>query len=135
MCSDSIIGLYERHAENFNLDRSRALQEKTWLDKFISYLPLSGVVLDLGCGMAEPIARYLLDFGLQLAGVDSSPTLIQLAQDRFPASVWIVADMRQLELGRRFDGILAWDSFFHLRADDQPLCFRGSRPTRSTVRR
>jgi hypothetical protein len=27
---------------------------------------------------------------------------------------WIVADMRQLSLGRRFEGILAWDSFFHL---------------------
>ena len=119
MCSESIIDLYERHAEDFNRDRSRTLQEKVWLDKFVSYVPPSGVVLDLGCGMAEPIGSYVLDKGLQIVGVDSSPTLIQLAKTRFPASEWIVGDMRQLELRRRFDGILAWDSFFHLPPDDQ----------------
>jgi hypothetical protein len=27
--------------------------------------------------------------------------------------------MRELSLGRQFDGILAWDSFFHLRPEDQ----------------
>jgi SAM-dependent methyltransferase len=118
-CSEEIVGLYERHAEEFNRDRSRTLQEKVWLDRFISLVRPSGVVLDIGCGMAEPIARYLLDTGFQVVGIDSSPTLIQLAQARFPDSEWIVADMRQLELGRSFDGILAWDSFFHLRQSDQ----------------
>src|ERR1700752_842606 len=32
-------------------------------------------------------------------------------------------DMRLLRLLRRFDGVLAWDSFFHLRPDDQPQMF------------
>ena len=32
---------------------------------------------------------------------------------------WIVCDMRTIRLERRFDGILAWDSFFHLGMDDQ----------------
>jgi hypothetical protein len=31
--------------------------------------------------------------------------------------------MRSLALGRRFDGILAWDSFFHLSYDDQRAMF------------
>ena len=31
--------------------------------------------------------------------------------------------MRGLSLGRRFDGILAWDSFFHLDHDDQRRMF------------
>ena len=31
--------------------------------------------------------------------------------------------MRGLSLWRRFDGILAWDSFFHLSADDQRKMF------------
>src|ERR1051325_6821602 len=118
-CSEEIIGLYERHAEAFNRDRSRTLQEKVWLDRFIPLVRPSGVVLDIGCGMGMPIALYLLDSGFQVVGVDSSPTLIQFAAARFPDSEWVVADMRQLELGRTFDGILAWDSFFHLRQSDQ----------------
>ena len=32
--------------------------------------------------------------------------------------------MREISLGRRFDGILAWDSFFHLAHDDQRRMFR-----------
>jgi len=31
--------------------------------------------------------------------------------------------MRSLSLGRRFDGILAWDSFFHLTHHDQRRMF------------
>ena len=45
--------------------------------------------------------------------------MIAICRTRFPKSEWIVADMRGLSLGRRFDGLLAWDSFFHLPADDQ----------------
>ena len=32
---------------------------------------------------------------------------------------WLVADMRTLDLGERFGGVLAWDSFFHLTAGEQ----------------
>lgn len=34
-----------------------------------------------------------------------------------------VADMRALALGQRFDGIIAWDSLFHLSARDQRRMF------------
>ena len=61
--------------------------------------------------------------GLRVTGVDSSPTMISFCRDRLPNQEWIVADMRQLGLGRRFGGILAWDSFFHLNQDDQRQTF------------
>jgi len=46
-----------------------------------------------------------------------------LCRERFPGEEWRVADMRGLALGRTFDGLLAWDSFFHLAADDQRAIF------------
>src|SRR5207302_5200377 len=54
-----------------------------------------------------------------VTGVDSSPNMIRLCTARCPEQTWAVGDMRQLSLHRRFDGILAWDSFFHLTPDDQ----------------
>jgi trans-aconitate methyltransferase len=69
--------------------------------------------------MAEPLARYMIETGRRVVGVDSSPTLIDFCRGRFPKEEWLVADMRQLALDRQFDGILAWDSFFHLRPEDQ----------------
>jgi SAM-dependent methyltransferase len=125
MCEDTVIDLYERHAREYDRDRRQSpLQERTWLDRFLIYVRPGGTVLDLGCGMGEPIARYLIDCGFRVVGVDGSPTMIELSRARFPASEWLVADMRELELDRRFEGILAWDSFFHLSMEDQRGMFR-----------
>lgn len=123
MSQEAIISLYERQALDFDRNRSRSLQEKAWLDRFLGHVRPSGTVLDLGCGMAEPIARYLIETGVRVVGVDSSSSLIEMCRSRFPDLEWLVADMRQLALGRRFDGIVAWDSFFHLTRDDQRAMF------------
>lgn len=118
-----MIDLYQRHAAVYDRDRGRALQERGWLDRFLGFLPAGGTVLDLGCGMGEPIARYLLEGGFGVVGVDSSPAMIARCRARFPDAEWLVGDMRQLALGRRFDGVVAWDSFFHLDMDDQRAMF------------
>jgi 2-polyprenyl-3-methyl-5-hydroxy-6-metoxy-1,4-benzoquinol methylase len=119
MSSRDIIALYERLASEYDHDRSRTLVEKDWLDRFLRHVPPGGTVLDLGCGMGEPIAQYILSRGYRIVGCDSSPSLITLCRARFPNAEWLVADMRELALDRRFDGLIAWDSFFHLSMDDQ----------------
>jgi SAM-dependent methyltransferase len=121
--ADRIVGLYECHARAFDAARGRSLMERPWLDKFLALVPRGGSVLDLGCGAGEPIARHLMAAGCAVTGVDASPTMIALCRERFPDGRWLVADMRGLALGRRFDGILAWDSFFHVRAEDQRKMF------------
>ena len=123
MSADDIIGLYERHAAEYDRDRGRSLQEKEWLDRFLERVQPAGTVLDIGCGMGEPIARYFLDHGFEVVGIDSSPAMIAMCRARFPGATWGVGDMRRLALERRFDGALAWDSFFHLSSDDQRAMF------------
>ena len=36
---------------------------------------------------------------------------------------WLDADMREISLNRKFQGVIAWDSFFHLSPEDQRLMF------------
>ncbi len=121
--AERIIRLYERHAEEWDRERGRSLFEKARLDRFLALLPLRATILDMGCGSAEPITRYLIEKGCNVLGIDSSPALISICRDRFPEQEWIVADMRTLSLDRLFDGILAWDSFFHLSPEDQRPMF------------
>ena len=121
--SERIVDLYERHAHNWDADRGRSLFEKRWLDRFTALLPRGASILDIGCGSAEPIGRYLIAQGFHLAGVDTSPTLIALCRTRFPEQNWTVADMRTLALGQTFDGLIAWDSFFHLSHEHQRRMF------------
>lgn len=120
---ERIIGQYTQYALAWDAERGRDLHEKPWLDRFVAQLPAGGEILDLGCGSGEPIARHLIAQGFRLTGVDSSPPLIALCRERFPAQQWIVADMRALDLGRRFDGLIAWHSLFHLAQDDQRSMF------------
>ena len=123
MCKDTVVDLYQRHFDEFDRDRSRSLQERAWLDRFLDHVSVGGTILDVGCGMGEPIARHLIDRGFRVVGVDASPAMIDLCRGRFPDHEWHVADMRELNLDQRFEGILAWDSFFHLDADDQRRMF------------
>jgi SAM-dependent methyltransferase len=120
---DKVSDLYERHALDYDRDRSRSLHERAWLDRFLHHVRPGGTVLDVGCGMGEPIAGHLVDRGFRVVGVDASPSMIEICCARFPDSEWLVMDMRELELHRRFEGILAWDSFFHLGTDDQRRMF------------
>ncbi len=120
---DRIIALYEQHAEAWDRQRPRDLQERLWLDRFGALLPKGGRVLDIGCGAGEPIASYLVEHGFRVTGVDSSPTLIALCRRRFPSQTWQVGDMRALDLGQRFDGMIGWHSFFHLAQRDQRAMF------------
>lgn len=123
MSEELIVDLYERHARAYDQDRGKSLHERTWLDRFLGWVPPGGSVLDVGCGSGEPIARYLIELGFDVTGVDAAPSMIELCRERFPASEWLVADMRSLKLVRRFNGILAWDSLFHLGKDAQRTMF------------
>ncbi|MEM1302666.1 MAG: class I SAM-dependent methyltransferase [Pseudomonadota bacterium] len=69
------------------------------------------------------MAKALVDRGFSVTGIDSSGPLLAEARRRMPEQTWIEADMRGLNLSQRFDGVLAWNSFFLLTQDDQRAMF------------
>jgi SAM-dependent methyltransferase len=117
--ADRIIGLYRRHAGAWAAARGTELMERAWLDRFTGLLAEGASVLDIGCGPGLPIARHLAGKGHAVTGIDSSPEMAAMFRANLPDAAVEVADMRTLSLGRRFGGLLAWDSFFHLTPDDQ----------------
>ncbi|CUX16894.1 MULTISPECIES: class I SAM-dependent methyltransferase [Agrobacterium] len=121
--SRDVIKLYTVHGGDFDSARGRSLAEKPWLDRFTSLLPDGGSILDIGCGSGEPIAGYFIAKGYDVTGIDASLPLIELCRSRFPENLWGAVDMRELALGSRFDGLIAWHSFFHLKPEDQRLMF------------
>lgn len=124
--------VYERNAAGFDQHRGQLLIERAWLDRFLALVPEGEAVLDLGCGAGEPIARYLIESGREVWGADFAEAMLEMARGRFPQSTWVQADMRTLDLGRTFGGIVAWDSFFHLTRGEQraviPLLARHIEP-------
>lgn len=119
--AERVVGVYERNAEAWVAARLResSLYERGWLDRFCALIPEGGSVLDIGCGAGVPIAHYLRGCGYEVTGVDSSAAMVAMFQERLSGQRVVRCDMRALALGQVFDGVLAWDSFFHLSPEDQ----------------
>jgi cyclopropane fatty-acyl-phospholipid synthase-like methyltransferase len=121
---DKIYESYNQMYHWFDEHRSRDLFEKPYLDLAITYLEADATILDIGCGMGEPIGKYFIDKGFELTGIDGSSKLIELAKNRFPKAKFIIQDMREINLNEKFDIVIAWHSFFHLTQDDQKSMFK-----------
>ncbi|MFD9895453.1 class I SAM-dependent methyltransferase [Amycolatopsis sp. NPDC059027] len=121
--ADRVVDVYRRHASAWAAARGAKPRESGWLLRFASMLGRAGTVLDIGCGSGEPIARSLTGLGHRVTGVDSSPEMIALFRSNLPGAAAEVADMRSLNLGLGFGGLIAWDSFFHLTPREQRLMF------------
>ena len=81
-------------------------------------------VLDAGCG-AGRMAIELARRGLDVAGVDLDPDIIELAARHAPQIPWAVADLADFELGRRFDVVaMAGNVMLYCRAADRVAVVR-----------
>ena len=89
--AEGIVDLYQRKALDWVRRREHGggLMEQSWLDRFRALMPPNGSVLDIGCGSAVPIARYLIETGHSVTGVDTSSTFIDLCRERYPAQEWL----------------------------------------------
>ena len=123
---DAVIGTYQSIADTWAAQRNRQLMERRWLDRFLVACPRNTgrpKIIDIGCGSGAPIARYLADRGARVTGLDAAPAMCAHFEATVPGASVIEADMRSFEPTERFDGILAWNSFFHLSAEDQTAMF------------
>jgi SAM-dependent methyltransferase len=120
---EEILAAYEREARDWARGRNRDLWEEPALVAAVAGRAPGLAVLDLGCGSGEPIAAWFAARGDSVTGVDGAAAMIAEFRARLPAAEAVQADMRGLDLGRRFDVILAFNSFFHLSPAAQRAMF------------
>ncbi|MBT2564611.1 class I SAM-dependent methyltransferase [Pedobacter sp. ISL-68] len=119
----NVYKVYNKIGKWFAENRYPGLGEKNYLDDLLKRLPPNANVLDLGCGSGKPILEYLISQNVKVLGVDASEQMLEIARLNFPGTPFMLKDMRKLDLGEKFDAIIAWHSFFHLPAVDQPGMF------------
>ena len=89
---------------------------KSYIDEFVT--KLSGKkILDVGCGAGQ-ITDYLTQKGFETTGIDFSKELLKIAEQNFPNSKFILADICEYEQKEKVDGIITKDVLFHLSDED-----------------
>ena len=79
-----------------------------------------GSVLDVGCGSGVPVAAALIDQGLDVFGIDASPTLIAAFRRRFPTAHAACEPAQESAFFHRsFDAAVAIGLLFLLPPADQ----------------
>ncbi len=75
------------------------------LDEIIrGAMPTARTLLDVACGTGLHL-QHMLAHGYTVEGVDLSPAMVTVARGRLPGIAVAIADMRTLNLGRRFDAV------------------------------
>lgn len=103
---DSIADVY---AAEFRDELERKPYDRAVLEGFAANLPAGSAVLDLGCGAAGHIGRFVHDRGPSVTGVDFSEASIEVARRLNPDLSFVVADFRAMPFGdASVDGIVAF---------------------------
>jgi len=100
---DPVRAAFDRIAEQYATDFADELTRKPWdverLRRFAAACP-PGTVLDIGCGAAGHVGRFVADLGPRpdrpVVGVDFSERSVALARRLSPALRFVAADMQAL---------------------------------------
>ena len=92
----------------------------TCIKEFSELLPKNSSILDIGCGTGQPIAEYLSNQGFKVTGIDISEKMIEEANKlNLVNATFIEKDILEFESEVKFDGIIAFDSTFHIEESKQ----------------
>lgn len=85
------------------------------LEEFVSLLPHNAHVLDVGCGAGIPTAKFLIERGIKVTGIDLSDKMLSLARENVTKARFIKMDMNKLDFKENtFDGIISVYTLFHV---------------------
>lgn len=111
---------YEEHARSFLQYRDKSKVGVRAASQWAKSLGLNAEVIEIACGGGIPVSQTLVDAGLKLWVIDSSPTLLDEFKDRFPDIPAQCGSILESDLfGRNFDAAISIGLIFLLCERDQ----------------
>ncbi|MFX1563848.1 MAG: class I SAM-dependent methyltransferase, partial [Promethearchaeota archaeon] len=115
---------YNKIASKYNASRHRFKNDKE-LEYFASLLPKRARILDAGCGAGVPVAKYLVEHGFIVTGIDFSTNMLKLAHQQVPEAEFLEGDMTQLMFpDESFEGVISTYAIIHVPKEKHTLIFQ-----------
>ena len=108
---DKTIRYYDEHADSFAAGTIR-VDFSAAQDRFLSFLPKDGRILDFGCGSGRD-SKYFLEKGFQVDAMDGSEKMCRIARQNTGLPVRQML-FSELDAEAVYDGIWACASILHL---------------------
>lgn len=116
---------YDRIADDYLERFGHSSVRDAKLGDLLGRLPVRAMVLDLGCGAGEPVARAYVAHGSQVTGVDASLGQIVRARRNIPEGHFVNADMTTVEFpAQTFDAVSAFYSITHVPRNEHEALIR-----------
>ncbi|WP_027430160.1 class I SAM-dependent methyltransferase [Lachnospira multipara] len=118
---DITTNYYNTNAKVF-IEGTMAADVSNLRERFLSYIPKEGYILDWGCGSARDSLAFI-EQGYRVDAVDKSKELCELARLNLGLAV-DNQDFLELEAVDKYDGIWACASLLHASREELPEIFR-----------
>src|ERR1700741_34069 len=106
--TDRMQNSYDQIAEQWHSQ----IRGQAYIDHVLRYVDLAVAdlqpgarVLDLGCGTGQPVAKYLVEKGFRVTGVDESHKMLEIAKREVPEAEFIHSDMINAQLPTGFGAV------------------------------
>ncbi len=110
----STVQIYNKIADKYAKAFKCSPEERSIIIDFINRLGKKAKVLDVGCGNSDYYDLFN-NSGIRYTGIDISPNMIRIAQEKHPNGIFKVQDMNSMNLEQdSFDGIFCFFSLIHI---------------------
>jgi 2-polyprenyl-3-methyl-5-hydroxy-6-metoxy-1,4-benzoquinol methylase len=114
------IEAYEQYALEFLQRRDTSLVGVRTAERWARSLKPNSNVLEIGCGGGIPVTQTLVDSGLNLWAIDSSPTMVKTFRDRYPDIPVECASVLESDFfQKKYDAVISIGLIFILNEEGQ----------------
>ena len=111
---------YEMQALRYLDDRDRSRVGVELIEHWARSLPFGTPIVEIACGGGYPITQVLVDSGLAVWAIDTSPTLLRQFRLRFPTiPTQCASALDSTYFGRTFEAVISIGLLSFLHEDEQ----------------